>query len=157
MFELIKNILFAIIVIFVVTWLTSSAGGWKELSEKYKTEDNLPNTFLVTENERITFKSENKAGVISLSDLGIGILDYGLYLSNSSMLFPLTLFVPNLLIPWDDIFYRKIAATESSNEYYTFYLGNPRITRFSISSNIIKKLEQDYGEAIFRNKLGEPD
>ncbi len=105
MFELIKNILFAIIGIFVVIWLISYAGGWKELSEKYKTEDNLPNAFLVTENERITFKSENKGGVISLSSLGIGILDYGLYLSNSSMFIPLDPFVPKLLIPWTEIFY----------------------------------------------------
>ena len=157
MFELIKNTLFAIIGIFAVTWLVSSAGGWKELSEKYKTEDNLPRTFLVTENERITFKSENKGGVISLSSLGIGILDHGLYLSASSMLLPLNLFLPTLLIPWTDISYRKIDARESLNEYYTFYLGNPKITRFSISSNTINKLEQDYGEAIFRNKLGNPE
>ncbi|WP_222427323.1 hypothetical protein, partial [Hyella patelloides] len=59
--------------------------------------------------------------------------------------------------PWADISYRKIAATNSLNEYYTFYLGNPRMVRFSLNTDTINKLEQDYGESIFKNKLGEPE
>lgn len=157
MFELTKNILFIIIGISAVTWLVSSGGGWQELAEKYKTEDNLPRTFLVTENQRINFSSENKSSSMALDRLGIGVLDYGLYLSSSSTFVPLNFLLPTLLIPWSDISYRKIAATNSLNEYYTFYLGNPRIARFSLNAETINKLEQDYGESIFRNKLGEPE
>ena len=153
MFELIKNILFAFTGIFAFYWFMPDFGGWQELAEKYRTERTLPKTFLITENQRITFKREHKSGVAALTSLGIGVSDYGLYLSNPSFPDPLNRFPP-LLIPWSDIAYRKIAATNSLNEYYTFYLGNPQIVRFSLYGNTIDKLEQDYGEPIFRNKLG---
>lgn len=156
MFELIKNILFAFAGIFAFYWFMSDFGGWQELAEKYRTENSLPKTFLITENQRTTFKRENKSGVTSLTNLGIGVSDYGLYLSNSSFPDPLNRF-PALLIPWLDVAYRKIAATNSLNEYYTFYLGNPRIVRFSLDKDTIDKLEQDYGEPIFRTKLGEAE
>lgn len=154
MFELIRNIIFAITGIFVLYWFMSS--DWQELAEKYRIEHNLPKTFLITENQRITFKRENKNGSTAFTNLGIGVCDYGLYLSNPSFPDPLNRF-PALLIPWSDIASRKVAATNSSEEYYTFYLGNPRIVRFSLNGETIFKLEQDYGEPIFRNKLGEPE
>jgi hypothetical protein len=156
MYELIRNVIFIIAGIFTLSWFISDSGGWSELAEKYRTENSLPETFLIAENQRISFKSENKSGVTSLTNLGIGVSDYGLYLSNSSFFAPLNL-SPALLIPWSDIAYRKIAATNSLREYYTFYLGNPRIVRFSINSDTIDRLEQDYGESIFVNKLGEPE
>jgi len=31
------------------------------------------------------------------------------------------------------------------------------MVRFSLDADTISKLEQDYGEPIFRNKLGEPE
>jgi len=156
MFELVRNIIFAAAGIFGFYWLMSSAGGWDELAEKYKTDHNLLETFLITENQRISFSSETKSSGMALTRLGIGVSDDGLYLSNP--IFPDFLnFVPTLLIPWADIAYRKIAATSSLNEYYTFYLGNPRIARFSLNGDTIALIEQDYGEPISINKLGEPE
>ena len=156
MFELIRDILFAITGIFAFYWLMSSAGGWQELAEKYKTEHSLPKTFLITENQRIAFSRENKSSGTAFTSLGIGVSDEGLFLSNSGFPDPLNRF-PALLIPWSDVAYRKVASTNSLREYYTFYLGNPRIVRFSLNGETINKLEQDYGEAIFRSKLGEPE
>ena len=155
MFELIGNIIFAIAGIFAFYWLMSS-GSWQELAEQYKTEDSLPKTFLITENQRISFSRENNSSSTAFTNLGIGVCDYGLYLSNSSFPDPLNRF-PALLIPWSDIAYRKVSATNSLKEYYTFYLGNPRIVRFSLNGETINKLQQDYGEPIFDNKLGEPE
>ena len=155
MFELIRNILFIFTIIFALYCFISA--GWQELAEKYRTESELPRTFLITENQRITFNSETKNISTSLPNLGIGVSDSGLYLSHPSIsLDPLDRF-PALLIPWSDIAYRRIAATNSLREYYTFYLGNPRMVRFSLNGETINKLEQDYGESIFRNKLGEPE
>lgn len=156
MFELIINIIFAITGIFAFYWFMSSAGGWQELAEKYRTEHSLPKTFLITENQRISLTTENKSSGMALTGLGIGVSDYGLYLSNPSFPDPLNRF-PALLIPWSDVAYRKVAATNSLTEYYTFYLGNPRMVRFSLNADTISKLEQDYGESIFKNKLGEPE
>ncbi|MEM7757425.1 MAG: hypothetical protein AAF298_04745 [Cyanobacteria bacterium P01_A01_bin.40] len=157
MFELIRGIIFLFGGIFVFYWLMSDVAGWQELSEKYRTESKLPRTFLVTENQRIIFNRENKNGSAAVTSLGIGVSDNGLYLSQPSMsIDPLDRF-PALRIPWSDIGYRKVAATNSSRGYYTFYLGNPRIVRFSLKVETIDKLEQDYGEPILRNKLGEPE
>ena len=88
--------------------------------------------------------------------MGIGVSDYGLYLSHAWIADPFNSF-PALLIPWSDIDYRKIASANSSRGYYTFYLGKPRIVRFSLNADTVDKLEQDYGESIFVNKLGEPE
>ena len=156
MFDIVK-IIFVIASIFTFTWWFSSNNGWQDLVEIYRTEISIPDTFLIAENQRITFKRENKSGVLSLTNLGIGVSDYGLYLSDSSIPYFSDILFPPLLIPWADVAYREIAATDSLAEYYTFYLGNPRITRFSISSNTFRRLEQDYGEPIFINKLGEPE
>ena len=153
MFELIKNILFLFTGIFALYWFLSDS--WQELAEKYKTEHSLPNTFLIIDNQRISFRCENKSSSSAFTQLGIGVSDYGLYLSNPSLPDPLNRF-PALSIPWSDIAYRRVASTNSLGEYYTFYLGNPRIVRFSINADSINKLEQDYGERIFINKLGEP-
>lgn len=157
MFDLIKGIFFLFTGIFTLYWFMSDFGGWQDLSEKYRTASNLPKTFLIAENQRISFTKENKNGSAAFTNLGIGVSDYGLYLSQPSMSFdPLDRF-PALLIPWSDIAYRRIAAANSLREYYRFYLGNPRIVRFSLNGETINKLEQDYGEPIFRNKLGEPE
>ena len=158
MFELIKGIIFLFGGIFGLYWFMSDISGWQELLAKYRTESKLPRTFLITENQRISFTRENKNGGAAFPNLGIGVSDYGLYLSQSSIpLDPLDRF-PALLIPWSDVAYRKVAAISSySEEYYKFYLGNPRIVRFSLNRETISKLEEDYGESIFRNKLGEPE
>lgn len=157
MFEIIRGIFFLFTGIFALYWFMSDVSGWQELTEKYRTESNLPKTFLITENQRISFTRENKSGSAAFPNLGIGVSDDGLYLSQPSIsLDPLDRF-PALLIPWSDIAYRRIAATNYSGEYYTFYLCHPRIVRFSLNGETINKLQQDYGEPIFRNKLGDPE
>ena len=157
MFELIRGIVFLFGGIFALYWFMSDFSGWQELSEKYRTASNLPRTFLITENQRISFTRENKSGSAAFPNLGIGVSDDGLYLSQSSMFIdPLDRF-PALLIPWSDVGYRRVAAANYSGGYYTFYLGNPRIVRFSLNGETINKLERDYRESIFRNKIGEPE
>ncbi len=156
MFEFIRFIFIAITGLLSISWLISR-GGWNDLAEKYKTDNGLPNTFLTTKDQHITFKRENKSGVSSFDSLGVGVSDQGLYLSYTGTLPNLLNSFPALLIPWSDIAYRKIASASSSRGYYTFYLGKPRIVRFSLNADTVDKLEQDYGESIFRNKLGEPE
>ncbi|MEL6438631.1 MAG: hypothetical protein AAFQ80_05165 [Cyanobacteria bacterium J06621_8] len=154
MFELIRNILFVAGGIFIFYYFMSDM--WQELAERYKTEHSLPKTFLITDNQRISFREENKSRGTAFTQLGIGLCDSGLYLSQPNFFDPLSRF-PALLIPWSDIAYRKVASNKSLNGYYTFYIGNPRIVRFSLNGDTINKLEQDYGESIFSNKLGEPE
>ena len=62
MFELIRNHVFFGVAFYSFTWLLYSNSGWKELVEKYRTENSIPKTFLVTDNQRIIFSSENKNG-----------------------------------------------------------------------------------------------
>ena len=158
MFDLIKNFVFFGIAFYAFTWFSYLNSDLKLLAEKYETEDSLPQTFLVVENQRISFSGENKGGSMTLSQIGIGLTDYGLYLSRPIFLIFIFNFFPSaLLIPWSDISYRKVTANNYSDGYYTFYLGNPRMVRFSLSADTIERLERDYGEPIFRNKLGEPE
>ena len=155
-FEFIRFIFIATTGLFSISWLIS-LGAWNDLAEKYRTDDSLPRTFFTTENQHITFKRENKSGVSSFDSLGVGVSDQGLYLSYTASLPDLFNFFPALLIPWSDIAYRKITSANSSRGYYTFYLGKPRIIRFSLNADTIDKLETEYGESIFVNKLGEPE
>ncbi|MEM9509627.1 MAG: hypothetical protein AAGA16_18420, partial [Cyanobacteria bacterium P01_E01_bin.35] len=110
MFELIRGIIFLFTGVFALYWFMSDISAWQKLSEKYRTESKLPRTFLITENQRIIFKRENKNGSAAFTNLGIGVSDSRLYLSNPSFLDPLNRF-PALLIHWSDIAYRKVAAT----------------------------------------------
>ena len=156
MFEILKIILSLAIGIPFVFWLISAGSGWQDLAEKYKTDLGVPNTFYLEENQRIIFKREPENGsAATLARLGFGVSDLGLYLANSS--FPLfdSIFPP-LLIPWTDISYGQ-NYRNGSLVSFTFYLGNPRIASFSLNIAAIEKLEADYGEPIFLNKLGEPD
>ena len=156
MFHIVKDILFALAGISAFIWLFAYNNAWRDLAELYRTENSKPNTFLIADNQRISFVRENKSGSLALVNLGIGVLDRGLYLTSSEIPF-FSYIQPALLIPWSDINYRLIPSGNSSAEYYTFYLGDPRLARFSINSETIRKLERDYGEPIFLNKLGVPE
>lgn len=157
MFEIIKNILCAILGISGFVWQFSNSP-WQDLAKIYQIEKKIPDTFAIAQNQRIILKRENNRGSLALTGLGIGVSDEGLYLSSDS--FPLfsDKFFPALLIPWSDVAYRKKASRNSvAGYYYTFYLGNPIIANFWVNSETIEKLERDYGEPIFFNKLGEAD
>ena len=151
---MIKNIILAILGISGFVWLFSSNTPWQDLAEMYRTETKAPDVFTIAENQRISFKriQENKSGILALTNLGLGVSEAGLYLADSS--FPLlsAQFFPPLLIPWSDIIYRRNLGTGS----YSFDLGVPPITRFSIKSETLDRLEENYGESIFKRKLGEP-
>ena len=156
MSEIIKNIILGIFAFSFLMWLVSSGSGWLELAAKYRTED-IPDVFYLEENQRISFKHENKTGGTALTKLGLGVSDYGLYLSNSSIPFLFGALFPALFIPWTDIAYDKSRNSNSSADSFTFYLGKPRVCKFSINANAINTLERDYGQEIFLNKLGQPD
>ncbi|WP_319423331.1 hypothetical protein [Pleurocapsa sp. FMAR1] len=134
-------------------WLISSFGGWQELSKKYQTENSPPTAFYKNINQRVSFRHEQKSGSLSLSNLCIGVSDEGLYLAVTS---PFNILYPSLLVSWNDIAYRQGTNSNSSDNYFTFYLGNPYITSFPLGLDVIEKLSEDYGEPIFLNKLGEP-
>ena len=157
MFDIFKTILFLIIGFPVFFWLLSSRSGWQELAEKYEADRSIPDTFYLEVNQRISFKHETKSGSTSLTRLGIGVSDDGFYLTMSAIPLIGDRLFPPLLIPWSDISYRRNPSNSSSSIYFTFYLGNPRITSFSLNQDTIARLEADYGEPIFLNKLGEPN
>ena len=50
---------------------------------------------------------------------------------------------PVLLIPWDEIIYRKVIEN-FREEYFIFYLVNPQITSLKLTFSVVEKLEQDY-------------
>ena len=139
-------------------WLFSTNTPWQTLAKIYRTERGVPGTFLIAKNQRISLRNINTSGSLALTSLGIGVLDDGLYLSDSSFLLLSDKFFPTLLIPWTDITYRRITTRNFSHrEYYTFDLGNPKIVSFSLKADMVEQLEQNYGESIFLKKLGEPD
>ena len=155
MLNFIQNfLLFITGLIFFLRWLSLSSG-WKELSKKYKTEKCSPDTFIIVQqgvfvhNTRNTMISSNTV----IRPLGIGVSDEGLYLSES---YPMDIFFPPLLIPWNEIIYRKVIEN-FRGKYFIFYLGNSQITSLKLASSVVKKLEQSYGEPIFKNRLGDPN
>ena len=59
------------------------------------------------------------------------------------------------MIPWEEIEYQRPTNNGNKNKPHTFYLGDSKITSLRLYPSTIKKLEEDYGEPIFSNKLGE--
>lgn len=134
--------------LFFLLWLISLPIRWDKLSERYKVDEGIkPSTFLI--NQTGGFKSDK--GSASIKGLIIGISDRGLHLSVPF----LEVFFPSLLIPWAEIDYQKVVNSSSKEEYIILHLGNPTITSLRLYSSIIEKLEDDYGEPIFSNKLEE--
>lgn len=144
----IQNFILWFIGLFFLSWLISSPIRWGELSKQYRREQGKkPQTILI--NQRGRFKSVK--GSTSIKGLIIGICDEGLHLSVPFI----EIFFPSLLIPWNEITYQKSVSNSYKEEYIFFYFGNPVITSLRLSPKIIKELEEDYGEPIFFNKLGE--
>ena len=157
MSEILQIILFLLFGIPLIFWIISAGSGWQKLAARYATDCSVPDAFYLESDRRIIFKSESISGNAALTQLGIGVLDEGLYLTMSAIPLVSDLIFPPLLIPWNDISYRRNTSNSSSSIYFTFYLGNPRITSFSLNQDTIARLEADYGEPIFLNKLGEPN
>ncbi|MEM7593342.1 MAG: hypothetical protein AAF383_17805 [Cyanobacteria bacterium P01_A01_bin.83] len=135
--------------LFFFSWLISLPIRWRELSTKYKVEQGRKSSaFLI--NQVGGFKSDR--GTASIKGLIIGISDEGLHLAVPS---PIEVFFPSLLIPWTEITYQKVYNSNFRQESIVFHLGNPTITSLTVDSSAIEKLEKEYGEPIFSNKLGE--
>ena len=83
--------------------------------------------------------------------LNMGITDQKLYLSHTT---PLSYFIHPLLIDSDAI--TKIEPDFQlllGGRCYKFFIGEPNITTLVLAQDLIEKLEEDYGEPIFSNKL----
>lgn len=149
MLNFVRDLILLFTGLFFFSWLISLPIRWRDLSTKYKVEKGRKSSaFLI--NQVGGFKSDR--GTASMKGLIIGISDEGLHLSVPS---PIEVFFPSLLIPWTEIIYQKVDNSSSRQESIIFYLGNPTITSLKLYSSVIKKLEEDYGEPIFSNKLGE--
>ncbi len=145
MLNFIRNFVIGMLGIFLFLWLLSRSSGWNKLSKKYKVEQCSPDIF-ITNQQGVFRNPDNNRSSTVIRPLNIGVSEEGLYLFKASY----NAFYPSLLIPWSEIEYQP-----SYNDKYTFYIGNPVITCLTIYPRIIRKLEEDYGEPIFSNKLGE--
>lgn len=151
MSSFIQTFLMGIAGLIFLSWLFSRSSGWDELSQKYKTEQCSPIVFI--DNQQGIFKNpDDNRGSTVIRPLNIGVSEEGMYLF---LPFPYDVFYPSLLIPWDEIEYKTPHMQDDENKRHTFYIGNPVITRLRLYPKAIEKLEEDYGEPIFSNKLGE--
>ncbi len=148
MSNLIQNFLLSLIGMFLIHWFFDSRTGWKDLSKKYKTKKPLPNTFITSQGGVYMNK-------VSIKGLCIGVSGEGLFLSFPPP--PIDFVFPSLLIPWNEIAYGQIINSNSRAGYFIFELGNPKITGLQISSSYIEKIHEEYGEAIFFERLGTPN
>ena len=82
--------------------------------------------------------------------VNIGIAEEKLYLSHTS---PLSYFIHPLLINLDAITKIEPGFDPLLDRCYKFFIGKPNITTLIISRDLIEKLEEDYGEPIFSNKI----
>ncbi|MEM7593432.1 MAG: hypothetical protein AAF383_18285 [Cyanobacteria bacterium P01_A01_bin.83] len=119
---------------------------WFKLSKTFGSKLSPPETFI--EQQSCILKQTILQGYIN-----VGIAEQKLYLSHTP---PLSHFIHPLLIDWDAI--TKIESCFDSllgGRCYKLFIGELNITTLILSQNLIEKLEEDYGEPIFSNKLRE--
>lgn len=146
----IGQLLLIISAIFGGFWLLLSMSGWGELAQKYPA-DEVPRTLVEIQQGRFKGISISSSTNIPLK---VGITDKGLYLAPSP--FPFDFFMSPVLIPWNQILTWKAFNPNYSQEYFKLHLGNPEIIIFQLKGDVIRELEDKYGESIFYNKLGTP-
>ncbi|MEM8831907.1 MAG: hypothetical protein AAGE96_21505 [Cyanobacteria bacterium P01_G01_bin.19] len=117
---------------------------WSKLSEAFETELYPPNVF-IRQQSCILHNTRIKGWI------NVGITKQKLYLSHTS---PLSYFIKPLLIDLDAITKIEPCYEPLLGECYKFFIGDPHITTLVLAQDLIKKLELDYGELIFSNKLG---
>ena len=119
---------------------------WLRLSKDFKSELYPPDVFIKKQScilERTIVKGY----------LNVGIIEDKLYLSHTP---PLNYFIHPLLINLDAI--TKIEPCFDfllGGRCYKFLIGDPHITILILAQDLIEKLEEEYGDPIFSNKLGE--
>ncbi|MEL6439663.1 MAG: hypothetical protein AAFQ80_10455 [Cyanobacteria bacterium J06621_8] len=120
---------------------------WFKLAAFFETElPNPPEIFF--EQRSFILAATRMKGCVN-----VGVVEQKLYLSHTS---PLSNFIKPLLIDLDAI--TKIDFLDSAplfNRAYQLYIGKPNITTLILSQELIERLEEEYGEPIFSNKLGE--
>ena len=130
--------------IFLAAYFFYSSTNWKELSEKYRIEEEHTCSLLLS--QELVYL--NKIGI---NRFNVGASEQGLFLSFS---FIMGFIFPSILVPWNEICYEH-NANNSKEGYLNFQLGRPKIASLQLSLNTIEKIHEKYGEPIFSNKLGE--
>ncbi|MBW4536889.1 MAG: hypothetical protein KME09_23445 [Pleurocapsa minor HA4230-MV1] len=144
--KFIIDILFAFSGMFLTSYFFYSSTNWKELSDKYSCKKNS-SIFVYVVEERACI---NK---MALNGLNIGVSQEGLFLKFPSLL---GFVFSSILIPWDEISYGQNIDNNSRRDF-VLNLGNPKIASLQLSSHTIEKINENYGEPIFFEQLGEPN
>ncbi|MDJ0601318.1 MAG: hypothetical protein QNJ37_21040 [Crocosphaera sp.] len=119
---------------------------WFKLSKNFGSSVEPPEKIL--KEQSCILGNTNMGGCVN-----IGIIEEKLYLSYTS---PLSHIIKPLLIDLNAITKIEPCVTVFlSGASYTFSIGKPNITTLVLSQKLIEKLEEDYGEPIFSNKLEE--
>ncbi|WP_144054393.1 hypothetical protein [Pleurocapsa sp. PCC 7319] len=119
---------------------------WFKLSAAFKTELNPPPKTFFKGQSCILGETRIRGWI------NIGIIEQNLYLSHTSPGENIIILQP-LLINLDAITKIDICFEPLLNECYKFFIGDPHITTLVLAQDLIEKLEEDYGEPIFSNKL----
>ncbi|MGD1919854.1 MAG: hypothetical protein ACFCAD_13765 [Pleurocapsa sp.] len=152
MSNFVQNLVIGILCIALFLWFLSISSGWNELSKRYKIEQCCPSAFIT--NQQGIFRTHSDKNSTVIRPLNIGVSEEGLYLFTNSS-FSNEIFYPSLLIPWSEIEYLAPQEQSDTNKRHTFSLGNPTVSLMRLYPQAIEKLEEEYGEPIFSNKLGE--
>ena len=151
MLNFVQNFAIGILGIALFLWFLSISSGWNELSKRYKVEQCCPSAFITNQQGVFRTPNSNRTST-TIRSLNIGVSEEGLYLYRPFMN---DIFYPSLLIPWSEIEYQTSYSQDSEDKRHTFYMGHPVISIIRLYPKAIEKLEEEYGEPIFSNKLGE--
>ena len=144
-------IIFGLLTLLSILRSSPSSSEGEKLTEKYKTNECCPDTF-VSNQQGILKNTNSDTGIVVIRPLNVGVSEKGLYLFQPS---PYNILFPSLLIPWEEIEYQRPTDNGNRNKPHTFYLGNSNSTSLRLYPSTIRKLEEEYGEPIFSNKLGQ--
>ena len=118
---------------------------WFELAKAFQTKLTPPETFF---REQSCILHQTRIN----GCINVGIAEQKLYLSHTS---PLSYFIKPLLIDLNAIAKIEPCFEPLFDESYKFFIGNSNITTLILARDLIEKLEEDYGEPIFSNRLKE--
>ena len=142
--ELLGQFIFATIIVSIIGfgfWLAYKP--WFKLAKAFETKMASPEILL--EQQSCILHQTRIQGYIN-----VGIIEQKLYLSHTSAL---SYFIQPLLIDLDAIAKIEPCFEPLLNESYKFFIGNLNITTLILARDVIKKLEEYYGEPIFSSRL----
>ena len=148
--NLLRAIIIGLLVLFSIGHSPYFSNIGKNSSKEHKANESSTATFI--SNQQVILKTSNiDTRVTVFRSVSVGVSEEGLHLSQ---LILNMIFLPSL-ISWDELKYQTPTDNGNRNKPYTFYLGNSKITSLRLYPSTIKKLEAEYGEPIFSNKLGQ--